>query len=126
MFHFICIFIKFVNFRIRNEKLEPVEEEEDDQQQSDAPDPRAPKIYHGVPVTDRKSILIHYYYLHLINFNYFIGKFQAHMAVVHSVEEADMVVAELLKDKKIANATHNISCYRIMGANGVKVIDRYI
>jgi len=53
-----------------------------------------PVIYHGEPTTDRKS------------------KFQAHMALVHSLDEVNVVLAELYKDKKIATATHNIYAYR--------------
>eukprot|EP01116_Phalansterium_solitarium_P001687 TRINITY_DN1149_c0_g2_i1.p1 TRINITY_DN1149_c0_g2~~TRINITY_DN1149_c0_g2_i1.p1 ORF type:complete len:348 (-),score=69.43 TRINITY_DN1149_c0_g2_i1:299-1207(-) len=54
-----------------------------------------PAIVHGEPVTDRKS------------------KFQAHLARVQSLEEIDIVMGELLSNKKIREATHNISAYRI-------------
>jgi hypothetical protein len=47
-------------------------------------------ITHGEPITDRKS------------------KFQAHLAVVHSLEEVDAVMAQLMENKKIAIATHSI------------------
>jgi len=87
--------------------LEPVDEtEEEPAADGVAPDPTVPTIHHGAPVTDRKS------------------KFQAHIAAVHSVEEAEGVMAELLRDKRIANATHNTSSYRILGPNGVKYENR--
>ena len=41
------------------------------------------------------------------------SKFQAHVAVVRSVPEVHAVMRELLADKKIAQATHNIMAYRI-------------
>jgi Uncharacterized protein family UPF0029 len=55
-------------------------------------------------------------------FVYFIcaGKFQAHLAIVHSVEDAQAVIAELMRDKKIATATHNISSYRIVDERETK------
>eukprot|EP00026_Physarum_polycephalum_P011124 Phypoly_transcript_11324.p1 GENE.Phypoly_transcript_11324~~Phypoly_transcript_11324.p1 ORF type:complete len:367 (+),score=55.34 Phypoly_transcript_11324:83-1183(+) len=87
--------------------MEPVEEPEEPTQNKSVPsDPTVPTIHHGTPVTDRKS------------------KFQAHIAVVHSVAEAERVITELLKDKRIANATHNISAYRILGPNDVKYENR--
>lgn len=54
-----------------------------------------PHIYHGEPILDRKS------------------KFVAHMAYVNSREEIQAVLDELYKNKKIAQATHNIAVYRI-------------
>ena len=54
-----------------------------------------PVIYHGEPLTDRKST------------------FQAHVAEVTSVDQAALVVQELKTNRKIATATHNILAYRI-------------
>lgn len=37
---------------------------------------------------------------------------------MESVEEVDIAMADLLRDKKVANATHNIAAYRIIGSDG--------
>jgi len=55
-----------------------------------------PVIYYGDPITDRKS------------------KFQAHIAAVHSIEEVNAVVSDLMRDKRIATAAHNIYAYRFL------------
>ncbi|KAL7984350.1 hypothetical protein Chor_002920, partial [Crotalus horridus] len=52
-------------------------------------------IYHGNPITDRRST------------------FQAHLAPVVCLEQVKIVLADLYKNKKIASATHNIYAYRI-------------
>lgn len=57
-------------------------------------------IHRGSPFTDRKS------------------KFVAHAAQVHSESEAQAFMSELLRDNKVANATHNILAYRIELGNG--------
>ena len=57
--------------------------------------PECPPIQHGEPFVDRKST------------------FQAHVASVTSVEQVKAVMMNLLQNRKIANATHNISAYRI-------------
>lgn len=54
-----------------------------------------PEILHGDTITDRRST------------------FQGHTAYILSVEEVPLVLEELYKNKKIANATHNIYAYRI-------------
>ncbi|XP_064641819.1 protein IMPACT-like [Lineus longissimus] len=54
-----------------------------------------PPIYHGEPLTDRRST------------------FQPHLAPVLYKEQVDMVLRKLYENKKIANATHNIMAYRI-------------
>lgn len=54
----------------------------------------------GDPVTDRKS------------------KFVAHLVHVDSVDEVDVAMTDLLRDKKVANATHNIAAYRIVEPDG--------
>jgi len=56
---------------------------------------QCPMIYHGEPLTDRKST------------------FQAHVAEVTSVDRVTMVIQELKTSRKIATATHNIVAYRI-------------
>ncbi|XP_053252352.1 protein IMPACT isoform X5 [Podarcis raffonei] len=58
-------------------------------------DEELPPIYHGNPITDRRST------------------FQAHLAPVVSPKQVKNVIAELYKNKKIASATHNIYAYRI-------------
>ncbi|GAM22353.1 hypothetical protein SAMD00019534_055280 [Acytostelium subglobosum LB1] len=59
-----------------------------------------PTIYTGQPITDKKS------------------KFQAHLAIVHSEEEVNLVLDKLLLNKKIADATHNMYAFRIKMPNG--------
>ncbi|XP_062985898.1 protein IMPACT isoform X2 [Elgaria multicarinata webbii] len=54
-----------------------------------------PQFFHGNPITDRRST------------------FQAHLAPIVSPKQVKNVLAELYKNKKIANATHNIYAYRI-------------
>jgi len=56
---------------------------------------RGIQVVHGSPFTDRKST------------------FQAHLAHISSEEEAQLVLAHLLEDRKIARATHNIMAYRV-------------
>lgn len=62
---------------------------------STGPSIPVPTIHHGEPILDRKS------------------KFVAHFAYVHSKEEVQAVLDELYKNKRIAQATHNIAVYRI-------------
>jgi hypothetical protein len=80
--------------------------------------PNVPTIYHGAPITDKKSECVQYnqFYTYCLN----IGKFQAHFAGVRSLEEVNLVILELMKDKKIASATHNIRAYRVQ-VDGVMV-----
>ena len=54
-------------------------------------------IYHGEPVTDRRST------------------FQAHLAIVSDVSQAKRMIDQVKENKKLATATHNISAYRIAG-----------
>lgn len=58
-------------------------------------------IHHSKPFTINKS------------------KFIAHAATVKSVNDVNDVIAELYRDKKIENATHNMYAYRIQGENGI-------
>ncbi|CAG5116755.1 unnamed protein product [Candidula unifasciata] len=60
-----------------------------------------PEIIHGDTVTDRKST------------------FQAHLAFVSDKNQVHMVLNQLLENKKIANATHNMFAYRIIADSGV-------
>ncbi len=62
-----------------------------------------PKIISGAPLTDRRS------------------KFVAHYARVTSVSEVQLVVNQLRRNKKIANATHNMVAYRIAARDGTPV-----
>lgn len=54
-----------------------------------------PPIYHGEPMTDRRST------------------FQAHLAPVVAPNQVKMVLDKLYENKKVASATHNIYAYRI-------------
>lgn len=59
------------------------------------------EVFHGEPLTDRKSV------------------FQAHIAVVRSMDEVDEVLRQLKQtNRKIATATHNTLAYRIEGRLG--------
>ncbi|XP_070798437.1 protein IMPACT isoform X1 [Pituophis catenifer annectens] len=62
---------------------------------SEKKDEELPPIYHGNPITDRRST------------------FQAHLAPVVCLKQVKNILAELYKNKKIASATHNIYAYRI-------------
>lgn len=63
-------------------------------------------IFHGEPVTDRKSV------------------FQAHAARVLSVADVEAVMAQLLgSSRKMASATHNTLAYRILQKEGMLVQD---
>lgn len=62
----------------------------------------APLIFHGAPLTDRKST------------------FQAHACPVTSVEDVRSFLAILLDDRKIERAIHNMLAYRIVGDFTVK------
>lgn len=53
------------------------------------------EIIHGTTITDRKSV------------------FQGHVAIVTTLEDVRQVMDKLKENRKIANATHNISAYRI-------------
>ncbi|XP_070536629.1 protein IMPACT-B-like [Ptychodera flava] len=58
-----------------------------------------PEIHHAEPLTDRRST------------------FQGHLAKVTNVQQVKAVLSELLQNRKIANATHNILAYRIYCEN---------
>ena len=49
--------------------------------------------------------------------------FQAHVAIVKSVEEVRLVKEKIMEDRKVARATHNIMAYRILQENGVMIKD---
>eukprot|EP00833_Pecoramyces_ruminatium_P004022 jgi/Orpsp1_1/1178054/evm.model.c7180000063853.1 len=72
---------------------------------SNAPIPEGvelPIIYSSAePIVDRKSVFI------------------AHIASIQHITQVGMVVRELLKNKKIAKATHNMFAYRIEEEGGV-------
>ncbi|KAG4106079.1 UPF0029-domain-containing protein [Neocallimastix lanati (nom. inval.)] len=72
---------------------------------SNAPIPEGvelPEIFSSAePIVDRKSVFI------------------AHIAPIQYVTQVGMVVRELLKNKKIAKATHNMFAYRIEEEGGV-------
>lgn len=60
-----------------------------------------PEIVHGETILDRKST------------------FQPHLAIVRDKDQVSAVMHKLLENKKIANATHNMFAYRIIGDGGV-------
>ncbi|OQV24048.1 putative Protein IMPACT-A [Hypsibius exemplaris] len=64
-----------------------------------------PEIFHGEPFTERRST------------------FQAHLAVVRSAADVEVVGRELRRNRKIAEATHNIMAYRISAEGGVVISD---
>ena len=66
------------------------------------PHAREFKLFHGEPLTDRKSV------------------FQAHLAVISEAGDVDAVLAMLgERNKKVVTATHNMLAYRVRGRNGV-------
>ena len=69
----------------------------------DAPIAACPPIITGTTVEDRRST------------------FQAHVAVVHSRADVDAVLAQLMRNNKIARATHNIYAYRIVAGQRAMV-----
>lgn len=66
---------------------------------------KPPKIYHGDPFCDRKSI------------------FQAHCAAVTTAGEVSSFISTVLSDRKVFTATHNILAWRveISVANGTRI-----
>jgi len=93
--------LEFLNFKEPQEKESKIESEPSEpnnrKEKEKVKNPIAfvPNIISGDPVNERKS------------------KFQAHLAEVHSIEEVELVVEELMKNKKIRNATHNMYAYRL-------------
>jgi hypothetical protein len=81
-------------------------------------------IMSGIPITDRKSIFqlcfTTWQLCNKIQTTKQIGKFQAFIAKVESVSDTEQVMQQLLSNKKIAAATHNMVAYRIqcLGDNG--------
>ena len=64
------------------------------------------QIYHSDPLVDRKST------------------FQAHLAAVHSAQEAEYVLAKLKENRKICSASHNIWAFRILSKHDSSVINQ--
>eukprot|EP01127_Copromyxa_protea_P010244 TRINITY_DN2483_c2_g1_i1.p1 TRINITY_DN2483_c2_g1~~TRINITY_DN2483_c2_g1_i1.p1 ORF type:complete len:355 (-),score=84.30 TRINITY_DN2483_c2_g1_i1:229-1293(-) len=87
--------------------LNPAEEEEEEEEDDEEESFEAEEIpiMVGAPLTDRKS------------------KFQAFIAKVESVEDTEQVLRQLLSNKKIANATHNMVAYRIADKSSQKYIE---
>ncbi|XP_044269640.1 protein IMPACT-A-like [Tribolium madens] len=63
------------------------------------------EVIHGDIIQDRKSV------------------FQGHLARVHSLHETKEFINHLLDNKKIAQATHNVSAYRILTPQGTILQD---
>eukprot|EP00948_MAST-09A_sp_MAST-9A-sp1_P002649 g2649.t1 len=62
-------------------------------------------FFHGEPFIDRKSV------------------FQAHIATnVSSVQQVDFLLSHLLRDRKIAKATHNIYAYRFIDSSTQRLV----
>ncbi|KAJ2938420.1 hypothetical protein O0L34_g13337 [Tuta absoluta] len=59
-----------------------------------------PVITHGATIKDRKS------------------SFQGHAAEVHSIDDINAVLATLMQNRKIHDATHNVLAYRIENVEG--------
>ena len=51
-------------------------------------------------------------------------EFQAHVARVHSMGNVQWALAQLLSDKRVARATHNMLAYRFVDERGVMVCER--
>ena len=49
--------------------------------------------------------------------------FQAHVATVRCIEQVNWAISQLLRDKKIARATHNMIAYSFVDERGVHVSD---
>ena len=82
------------------EAEQPQNQKQTDEDEFDVNEIQGIKIYQGVPVQDRKS------------------KFIAFGAHVESEEQAQMVFDELLRNKKISVAYHNMKVYRIINPYG--------
>ena len=67
-------------------------------------DENHPEILHGEPITDRKST------------------FQAHLVKVSSEQDVQNALDELKKTRKIANASHNVTAYRITKQNSQVIV----
>lgn len=85
-------------------------EEKEDPRVDPVPVPPRPlrdeiEIFHGEPLTDRRST------------------FQAHLAKCTRPEDALRSLRVLLRDTKVARATHNMWAYRIVGDDGVLYAD---
>eukprot|EP00727_Mastigamoeba_balamuthi_P009434 m51a1_g5112 hypothetical protein (253) ;mRNA; r:347062-348131 len=89
---------------LAEQRLQDQQQREQEQEQRQAHarvyDTPCPEIIHGEPLTDRKS------------------KFIAHAAVVRSREQVEQVRDELMRDRRVAVATHNICAYRIVAPDG--------
>lgn len=66
---------------------------------------REPIIYHGEPITERKST------------------FQAHASRIFNIDEAKLVLCRLKENRKIESATHNMYAYRIQKSENVFIHD---
>ncbi|CAG9840985.1 unnamed protein product [Diabrotica balteata] len=89
-----------------NTERKPVEEEQiNEVKGSSSKCSKNLNVVHGSTILDRKSV------------------FQGHVCEVKSKEEVNAFMELLLENKKIANATHNISAYRILLPNNVVLQD---
>jgi len=66
-----------------------------------------PTIHHGALLTQKKST------------------FQAHLAVIQSMDEAAAVYSKILEDGRVARAHHNQFAYKCEDKNGVVYADNY-
>ncbi|KAH8875377.1 Protein IMPACT [Schistosoma japonicum] len=69
---------------------------------------RAPEIYHGEPLVDRKSI----FQVIIVSIRN-LKPVRAHCAHVSTRGEVSLFISTLLMDRKFATATHNILAWRI-------------
>ena len=65
---------------------------------------KVPEIMSGETITLKKST------------------FQAHVALVHTVDEVKCVLRKLKENRKVSQATHNIVAYRLSGVNETSFI----
>lgn len=94
---------QFINEKISFEKIE---ESNEILQMNENIEPAEIMIYHGSPITDRKST------------------FQAHLAFVESLTKVKNVLVQLKTNKKIDEATHNIYAYRIIDPERANKLDQ--
>ncbi|KAM9984155.1 hypothetical protein ACTFIZ_003861 [Dictyostelium cf. discoideum] len=90
---------KSLNSQQLNQNQNQIENQNQNQNQNQNKE-KVPTIYTGQSVTEKKS------------------KFQAHLAIVHSEREVQLVLNQLLSFKKIYEATHNMYAYRFQLENG--------
>lgn len=85
--------------------------------EEEGPDEREVTIHQSDAMTDRKSAPISLCLLSLYS-DSGIGKFVAHLAAVTCRADVDAMQRQVLQDRKVAAATHNILAYRFRNPDG--------